>query len=171
MTADETFEREFLPHLDSVYRFARSLAGDGTQAEDLAQEAFLRAFRARKRYKQGTNAKAYLFTIVKNLWRERGRKKMEETSLEDLAGPLASWEDIGDPEQALLQEESWAEVEKMFDQVPGDFRAILLLVDVEGLSYEEAASLTKLPVGTVKSRLARGRNHLKRAWLERRKRQ
>lgn len=170
MSADETFEKEFLPHLDSVYRFARSLVGDGTRAEDLAQEAFLRAFRARRRYKPGTNAKAYLFTIVKNLLREQGRKRIEETSLEELTGPLASLEELADPEEALLKEESWAEVEKMLDQVPDAFRAAVLLVDAEGFSYEEAASFLQLPVGTVKSRLARGRLHLKQAWIEARKR-
>jgi RNA polymerase sigma-70 factor (ECF subfamily) len=172
--APSSFEEEALPHLEAVYRFALRLSGSPDQAEDLLQDTFLRAYRAWDRYEPGTRAKSWLFTICRNVFlrqRERGQRHEDILKREAPRGeggvpsvnPLWSSLDGVDPEgdffAAILDEE----VLRAMDRVPEDYRTAVVLSDVEGLSYGEIAEVTGVPVGTVKSRLFRGRRQLQRA--------
>lgn len=168
------FQAEALPHLDAVYRFALRLSGSPDRAEDLTQETFLRAFRSWDQYTPGTRAKSWLFTICRNLYlrdRERGRRRdelvQEKTLAEGPGGPLANpvWLSVvdSDPEGAFFDSIVDAEVLKSIDALPEEYRTAVVLSDLEGLSYQEIADLMNVPIGTVKSRLFRGRRQLQKA--------
>lgn len=167
------FEAEALPHLDAVYRFALRLSGSPDHAEDLTQETFLRAFRSWDQYTPGTSCKSWLFTICRNLFlreRERGLRRdelvQENTLAEGPGGPLANpvWLSVidSDPEGAFFDSIVDAEVLKSIDALPEEYRTAVFLSDLEGLSYQEIADLMDVPVGTVKSRLFRGRRQLQK---------
>ncbi len=169
-----SFHAEALPHLDAVYRFALRLSGSPDRAEDLVQETFLRAFRSWDQYSAGTQCKSWLFTICRNLYlreRERGKRRdelVEEKALaEGPGGPLANpvWLSIADsdPEGAFFDSIVDAEVLKTIDALPEEYRTTVVLSDLEGLTYQEIADLMEVPVGTVKSRLFRGRRQLQEA--------
>jgi len=166
------FADEALPHLDAVYRFALRLSGNPDEAADLVQETFLRAYRAWDQYSAGTRARSWLFTICRNLFlrgRERAgrhdRVVAQETAGDGPAGapdavnPLWSV-DGGDPEGAFFGTLVDETVTRAIDALPEDFRQAVVLSDVEGLSYAEIAEVLGVPVGTVKSRLFRGRRQL-----------
>jgi RNA polymerase sigma-70 factor (ECF subfamily) len=165
------FEEEALPHLDAVYRFALRLAGTPDQAEDLVQETFLRAYAAWDQYTPGTKAKSWLFTICRNVFlrgRDRARRHdriVEETAGGDRAGqsPISPvWASVdgidreGDFFGAIVDEE----IVRAIEELPDDFGMVIVLSDLEGLAYAEIAELLEVPVGTVKSRLFRGRRRL-----------
>jgi RNA polymerase sigma-70 factor, ECF subfamily len=167
------FLEEALPRLDAVYRYALRLAGgDGDEAQDLVQDTFLRAYRAWESFTPGTNVQAWLFTICRNVFlrgRERRARRPEtpasrfDADVESLADPALALQDPPpDPErrffEALIDEEVLAAV----DALPPDFREAVVLSDLEGLSYQEMATILEVPVGTVKSRLYRGRRLLER---------
>jgi len=162
------FRETILPHLDAAYNFARYLARDPVAAEDIAQEAFLRAFRAFPTYRGGA-PKAWLFTIVRNCflnWAGRrggsDRLLVEEgalTGAQSLA--LANVADTEDtPEAALLRRREAEAVRTVVENLPEPFRETLVLREMEELSYKEIAALTCAPIGTVMSRLARARQML-----------
>jgi RNA polymerase sigma-70 factor (ECF subfamily) len=165
-TRADTFELEALPHLDAVYRFATMLAGDPVHAEDLVQETMLRAFRSWHRFRSGTNARAWLFTILRNVFisdYRRNRKKEQTVDLSEIeeitfVEPMEG----EDPEARLLHRLVDDEVLACIAALPDVYRATLLLSDVEELSYEEVAKVLGLPIGTVKSRLFRARQALQR---------
>jgi RNA polymerase sigma-70 factor (ECF subfamily) len=168
------FEAEALPHLEAVYRFALRLTGAPDAAEDLVQETFLRAFRAWHQYTPGTRAKSWLFTICRNLFlRERERDQRhdrvleteaprEDTGAGDHVNPL--WATVGsnDPEGVFFDAIVDAKVLEAIDELPEEFRTAVVLSDLEGLGYAEIAELMEVPVGTVKSRLFRGRHRLQK---------
>jgi RNA polymerase sigma-70 factor (ECF subfamily) len=160
----EAFEREAVPHLDSVYRFALGLAGDPAYAEDLTQEAMLRAYRSWHRYRPGTNVRAWLTTILRNVAISNYRRARPTTydcdfsEVEEYVQSHKSWD--SDPEARLLDRLTAREVIAAIHTLEPEFRETVLLRDVEGLSYEEVAKQTNVPVGTVKSRLYRGRRAL-----------
>ncbi len=158
------FEREALPHLDAVYRFALSLAGDAAGAEDLAQETLLNAFRSWHRYRPGTNIRAWLFTILRNLAisnHRRTRHHFHPCDFSELEGKLAtSQPGSGDVERQTLDRVTAERVISAMQALSPDFREALVLRDVEGFSYSEVADLTGVSVGTVKSRLFRARRVL-----------
>lgn len=171
------FEEEALPHLDAVYRFALRLSGEPDQAEDLVQETFLRAYRSWDQYTQGTAAKSWLFTICRNLFlRKRERGKRHDEIVKESAAPSGTgvdplnplWVSVQgvDPEgeffDSIVDERILASVQELQEE----FRAVVVLSDVEGLSYAEIAELLDIPVGTVKSRLFRGRRRLQRVLYE-----
>jgi len=167
------FQAEALPHLDAVYRFALRLTGSPERAEDLVQETFLRAFRSWDQYTPGTQCKSWLFTICRNLFlreRERGRRHDELVSENALAegpgGPLANpvWLSLKetDPEGEFFDSIVDAEVLKAIDALPEEYRTAVVLSDLEGLPYQEIAEMMDVPVGTVKSRLFRGRRKLQK---------
>ena len=157
------FETEALPHLDAVYRVSLRLCADPSQAEDLTQETMLKAYRSWHQYRQGTNAKAWLLTILRHTFinqyrRERKRAADIDVSEVEHFTVLAGADT--DPEGDYYRQIVDDEVVRAIDQLPEDFRETLVLSDIEGLSYQEIADVTEVPVGTVKSRLFRARQAL-----------
>jgi RNA polymerase sigma-70 factor (ECF subfamily) len=173
-----TFEEEALPHLDAVYRFALRLTGSGADAEDLVQDTFLRAYRAWDQYTLGTKAKSWLFTICRNAFlrsRERDTRRnelvteaatTESTSERSGETPLFAGQADYDPEGDFFRSLVDDEVLEAVNQLPADFREAVILSDLQGLSYQEIAGVLDVPVGTVKSRLFRGRRMLQQALYE-----
>lgn len=165
------FEDEALPHLDAVYRFALRLSGAPDQAEDLVQETFLRAYRSWDQYTRGTAAKSWLFTICRNVFlRSRERTKRHDEIVEENVdrsntggGPVNPvWVSVigVDPEGDFFDSIVDAKIVEAIDTLPEEYRMAVILSDVEGLPYTEVAELLDVPVGTVKSRLFRGRRRL-----------
>lgn len=167
-----SFESEAVPHLDAVYRFAFRLTGSAPDAEDLVQETFLRAYRSWERYEPGTRAKSWLFTICRNAFlrqRQHDSRRVEvmQKAVRDNGG-----NDLGpdtvlfmpayqqDPEGTFFFSVIDRRILEMIGRIPPDFREVVLLSDLEGLSYAEIAELLVVPIGTVKSRLFRGRRML-----------
>jgi RNA polymerase sigma-70 factor, ECF subfamily len=168
------FAEEALPWLDAVYRFALRLsAGNRNEAEDTVQETFLRAYRHWHTYQPGTSARAWLFTIARNVFlrsRERQARTPETlaSELEYDATALAETDVLhevaeADPERRFFASFIDEEVTRAVEQLPPDFREVVVLSDIEGLNYGEIAEVVGVPLGTVKSRLYRGRRMLQRA--------
>ncbi len=153
------FERDALPHLPAVYRTARQLVGVES-ADDLVQETFLRAWKYFETFDPTTNCRAWLFRILRNVWISRWRKSRLELPLVDTGDeqiePYYDWEG------EFLREELSADVEHALSEVPSDYRLAILLADVEDCTYEEIARIMECPIGTVMSRLNRGRRMLAR---------
>lgn len=160
------FESEALPHLDAAFRYAHALTGDPTRAEDLAQEAMLKAYRAWHQFRPGSNARAWLLTIVRNTFINDYRRRQHEGQTVDITAiePYAVFRDVQDvdPEGRFFASIVDDEVLKAIRGLPEEFREVLLLSDVEDLSYADIAQMLDLPVGTVKSRLFRARHALQR---------
>lgn len=164
----KVFEKELLPHIDSLYNFAFHLCYNDEDANDLVQEAYLKAFRFIDKYIQGTNAKAWLFKILKNAFINQYRKKAKRPTKVDYE-EIISYQDADDAgysEFTDLREEIFEtmmgdEVTVAINNLPVDFRTVILLCDVEGFTYEEISKIIDIPIGTVRSRLHRARNMLK----------
>lgn len=166
------FAEEALPHLDAVYRFAIRLTASADEAEDLVQETFLRAFRSWEQYSRGTNAKSWLFTICRNVFlRTRERAQRHEEILEvnaarvgvgstPVANPMWSSVQGVDPEGEFFESIVDERIISAIEELPEEYRTAVVLSDIEGLPYAEIAALMEVPVGTVKSRLFRGRRRL-----------
>ena len=152
------FEAQALPHLDAAYNLARWLSRSPTDADDIVQDAMLRAFRAFDGFRGG-DIKAWLLTIVRNCWLSAGKstKRRGHTSLDD--HELTAPED--DPEAAAIQTGTKRRLDAMIAQLPEEFREVLVLREMEDLSYREIADITGVPIGTVMSRLARARATLR----------
>ncbi len=171
-----SFEAEALPHLDAVYRFALRLSGRPDEADDLTQETFLRAWRSWDQYTPGTRARSWLFTICRNTFlRTRERHQRHERVVEaeaprsdsggergEVVNPLWSLEPDTDPETAFFQNLVDDTVLEAVDALPEEYRTAVVLSDLEGLPYAEIAEITDVPVGTVKSRVFRGRQRLQK---------
>jgi len=159
-----SYEREALVHLDTLYRVALRLTGNAADAEDLVQETMLRAYRSWDTFTLGTNAKGWLLTILRNLFINEYRRKRRHPETVDLdtIEPFAVFDEIqeDDPQGAFFDRIVDDEVLRAVDQLPEAFREAVMLSDMEGLSYEEIAKVLDVPVGTVKSRLYRGRRML-----------
>jgi RNA polymerase sigma-70 factor (ECF subfamily) len=163
------FEREALVHLDALHHFALRLTRNRAEAEDVVQETCLRAFRAFDRFDPGTNCRAWLFTILRNVFLNRVRSQ-ERDVLETDLGSLDAVEPTVDnrverssPEEQFLQSVLHGDVDRAIQTLPLMFREAVVLVDLEGSSYREAAEVLGCPLGTVMSRLFRGRALLRRA--------
>lgn len=161
----EAFEHEALPHLNSVYCFARALTGDDSAAEDLTQDTYLNALKAWRQYTPGTNCRAWLFTICRNLRvRQAVRAHREEPAdvaeLESLAS--ASLEaSLGGEENGFFDAPDLGDaLRRELAKLPEEYREVVALSDVHDQSYETVARILAVPVGTVKSRLFRGRRML-----------
>jgi RNA polymerase sigma-70 factor, ECF subfamily len=165
----ERFERTALPFLAAVYGMARRLTRSEEDASELSQETFLRAFRTFENFRPGTNCKAWLLTILHSIFVNRYRKAKRApitVPLEGLEERLAGPESIEPGAAGKPPEWSDAEVEAAFARLPVDFRSVVLMVDVEELTYEETAAALSCPVGTVRSRLFRARKLLAAALEE-----
>jgi RNA polymerase sigma-70 factor, ECF subfamily len=170
--AREEFEVQALPHHDALYATALRLTKNDRDAEDLVQDALLRGFRFFHRFEAGTNCKAWLFKILTNTFntayraRVREREVVAELEAEQSVAEQGDHDealDGGSPEGALLRRMLSDDVQRALDAVPHDFRMAVLLADLEGFSYKEIADIMECPVGTVMSRLYRGRRLLQRA--------
>jgi len=154
------FEEIALPHLAAAYNLARWLIHNEYDAEDLVQEAFLRAFKSFSGY-YGGNSRAWLLTIVRNTcytWLQQNRVLRVAEPIEDNLNELGL--DLADPEMLLLQSVDVQMVRQALQDLPVEFREVVVLREMEGLSYKEIANVVDLPLGTVMSRLARGRKRL-----------
>jgi RNA polymerase sigma-70 factor (ECF subfamily) len=167
------FEEEALALADQVYRVARHLAPSKDEAEDLVQETYARAFRSWKSYTPGTNLRAWLLRILTNLNIDRGRRNQrapQPTALEAndyyLYDKLADSDGgVGD-EERVVERLSQDDIVSALSAVPHDFRDVIVLVDIGDFSYQDAANILDIPIGTVMSRLHRGRRILKRELAE-----
>ena len=160
------FEEHALPHLDAVYRVALRLTSNPSQADDLVQDTMLKAYRAWHQFKKGTNAKAWLVTILRNSFineYRKARNRATNVDISEMEGHSV-FEDIQDkdPEGTFFKHIVDDEVLRAIDSLPDDFRETLILSDVEALTYQEIANVTGVPVGTVKSRLFRARKALQK---------
>jgi RNA polymerase sigma-70 factor (ECF subfamily) len=162
------FEREALPHMDSVYHFAYNLTGNGDDARDLLQETYLKAFRFFDSFQRGTNCKAWLFQISKNLFINRYRKQSREPDtvrydeIEEYYETLRPTDvDANNLEDQLFNTLLDDEVTAALQSLPETFRSVLILSDIENMTYEEIAEILQCPIGTVRSRLHRARNILR----------
>ncbi|MEO6419444.1 MAG: sigma-70 family RNA polymerase sigma factor [Polyangiaceae bacterium] len=168
----DTFAEETLSHLDGMYAVACRLTRNPTEAEDLVQDSLVKAMRARDQYAAGTNLKAWLYRILTNTFINKYRRGGLERALFDGpdADPLADgWvsastmRQLRDPEQIALMPIVESEVRAALDALPAEFKLAVVLCDVEEFSYEEIAEIMGCPIGTVMSRLHRGRKLLQRS--------
>jgi RNA polymerase sigma factor (sigma-70 family) len=157
-----TFEQVVLPHLDAAYNLARWLMRREHDAEDVVQEAYLRAFNAFGQY-HGGEARSWLLTIVRNTCYTRLARNREgsSASFDEALHDVATY--TLNPEIILQQRSDRDAVKQAMEDLPVEFREVIILREFEGLSYQEIASVADLPVGTVMSRLARARSRLQRA--------
>jgi RNA polymerase sigma-70 factor (ECF subfamily) len=165
---EDAFTADALALLDSLYGTALRIARNADNAQDLVQDTYLKAFRARDRFAAGSNLKAWLFTILHNTWRNRRRDEsrtrvafdsevVEQVSEVAGAAPAAP---VETPETLLLRASFDAELKSALDALPESFRSAVWLRDVEELSYQEIAAVLQIPIGTVMSRISRGRKQL-----------
>ena len=160
------FEAEALASLDSLYRTALRLARRPADAEDLVQDTYLKAFRAADRFEPGTNLRAWLFTILHNTARNRARDRARDTvdvnsDIVDNASALAPATGRAETPETLLARETLApDLQAALDALPEAFRQAVWLRDVEEFSYAEISTMLSIPVGTVMSRISRGRRGL-----------
>lgn len=161
----EQFERIFVPHLDAAYNLARWLTQNEHDAQDVVQEAYLRAYRFFDAFRGG-DGRAWLLAIVRNTaytWLERNRGREVITVFEEeVHGPDPA---AADPETLALRSSDAQQLRQALEGVQAEFREALVLREMEGLSYKEIAEIAKVPVGTVMSRLARGRKRLEQLLL------
>ncbi|MCX6151620.1 MAG: sigma-70 family RNA polymerase sigma factor [Ignavibacteriales bacterium] len=161
------FEKEAIPHMSALYNFALRMTGDADDADDLVQETYLKAFRFFDKFEKGTNAKAWLFRILKNSYINDYRKLKKEPNKVDYDDIENFYENIkstdvksnhmvDDVFNNLLDDQ----ISSAISSLPEDFRTVIILSDIEGFSYEEIADFVDCPVGTVRSRLHRARKML-----------
>jgi RNA polymerase sigma-70 factor (ECF subfamily) len=171
-TEIDSFAEEALGHMDAMYGVACRLTRNPTEAEDLVQDALVKAMRARDQFHTGTNLKAWMFRILTNTFINKYRRGgLEKSVLEGPdADPLADgWvsastmRQLRDPEQIALRPIIEGEVKKALDALPAEFKLAVVLCDVEEFSYEEIADIMQCPIGTVMSRLHRGRKLLQKS--------
>ncbi len=168
----ERFERDVLPLLPSLYGAALRMTRNPADAEDLVQETYLRAFRGFGGFTEGTNLKAWLYRILTNGYINSYRKKQREPQLVEGPDDLDEWYLFdrlgvrsveGSAEEEVLDKIPDADVKAALESLPQNFRIPVLLADVEGFSYKEIAGIMDTPIGTVMSRLHRGRKALEKA--------
>jgi RNA polymerase sigma-70 factor, ECF subfamily len=168
----ERFERDVLPLLPSLYGAALRLTRNPTDAEDLVQDTYLRAYRGFSGFTEGTNLKAWLYRILTNGFINTYRKKQREPQIVEGPDDIDEWylyDRLGgrsveeSAEEEVLDRIPDAEVKAALESLPENFRIPVLLADVEGFSYKEIAEIMDTPIGTVMSRLHRGRKALEKA--------
>lgn len=165
---ESIFNQEFMPHIDAAYNYAFHLTLNEDNAKDLVQDTYLRAFRFIESFQKGTNAKAWLFRILKNSFINNFRKKVKEPAKVDYqeVENVYNSEDTelnitADLRVEVLQSMIGDEVANALNALAVDFRTVIILCDIEGFTYEEMSKILDIPIGTVRSRLHRARNLLK----------
>jgi RNA polymerase sigma-70 factor (ECF subfamily) len=163
MPPEDSFEQELLASIEAVHRFALRLAQDPTAAEDLVQETYVRALAHRDQYTAGTNCRSWLFTICRNAFVKGAVRDAREVVVE--AGELEAMGTM--PSDAALFEQGDLDdaIRHALDKLPEEYRAVVALVDIEDQSYAAVAEILGIPIGTVRSRLSRGRRLLQRDLL------
>ena len=160
----QRFEAQALPHLDAAYNLARWLSRSAVDADDIVQEAMLRAFRAFDSFRGG-DIRPWLLTIVRKCWRNAAsadsRRRAHTAPAEDDA--LVATD--ADPERAAIEASDGRQLDMLIAMLPEDFREVLILREMEDMSYREIAAVTGVPIGTVMSRLARARAMLREKWM------
>jgi RNA polymerase sigma-70 factor (ECF subfamily) len=154
----ERFEAEAMPHLNDLYRTASRLMGDPARAEDVVQEAYLQAWKSFDRFEPGTNCRAWLFKILFHCVNHQRRKWFRFPLLKEIEEFLEANLPARTPVPEKLTD---AEILGALERISGDFRSVVLLVDVEEFSYKEVADILGVPIGTVMSRLSRARKALR----------
>ncbi len=165
---DKVFNEEFLPQIDALYNFAYHLTYSEEDANDLVQEAYMKAYRFIDNYEVGTNAKAWLFRILKNAFINDYRKKNKQPTKVDYEEIVnfhneedTNFSSYDDLRTEMFDKMMGDEVTIAINSLPVDFRTVILLCDIEGFTYEEISKIINVPIGTVRSRLFRSRNMLK----------
>jgi len=167
----ELFEKEALIHLDSLYRTALRMTKNEGDADDLVQETFLKAYRFWDKFEEGSNCRAWLFKIMTNIFINNYRAKawtpqiinLEDTDDDFLFNQVAALGPVDDPEKQFFNKVFDDDVQKAVEELPEDFRLVVVLSCLEGFSYQEIADIIDLNIGTVKSRLHRGRKLLQKS--------
>lgn len=162
------FESEFMPHIDSMYNFAYRLTFDEDEAKDLVQDTYLKAYRFISSFQEGTNAKAWLYRILKNSFINDYRKKSKQPAKVDYQEVEQFYNSEDTPANATVDLRMEATKDMIGDEISNalnslaiDFRTVIILCDLEGFTYEEMAKILDIPIGTVRSRLHRARNLLR----------
>jgi RNA polymerase sigma-70 factor (ECF subfamily) len=168
------FEAVAMPFVDSLYNTAYRMTRNSEDAEDLVQETYLKAYRYYDKFTEGTNFKAWLFKILKNTFINSYRKRQSEPLKSDFADIEDAFENkvseevtgkLKNPEQELLKDVLDEDVQRALEALPDDYRMAVILADLEGFSYKEIAEILEVPLGTVMSRLYRGRKLLEAEML------
>jgi RNA polymerase sigma-70 factor (ECF subfamily) len=162
----ERFESEVMPLTGQLYGAALRLTRNPADAEDLVQQTFMRAYQSFDRFEQGTNLRAWLFKILTNAFISGYRKRQREPKVVSVDENERLVEASLTPEAQILENLPDEEVKRALEELPEQFRTAVLLADVEGFSYQEIADIMEVPIGTVMSRLHRGRKLLQRALWE-----
>jgi len=170
----ERFEKEAMVHIDSLFRTALRMTKNEGDADDLVQEAFLKAWRFWDKFQEGSNCRAWLFKIMTNIFINNYRAKawtpqtidLEDVDDDFLFGQLSALGPSDDPEKHFFNKVFDDDVKKAIEELPEDFRLVVVLSFLEGFSYQEIADIVNLNIGTVKSRLHRGRKLLQKSLWE-----
>ncbi|MBW3470078.1 sigma-70 family RNA polymerase sigma factor [Arthrospiribacter ruber] len=165
---NDIFDNEFMPHIDSMYNFGYRLTFDEDDAKDLVQDTYLKAYRFINSFEQGTNAKAWLFRILKNSFINDYRKKSKQPAKVDYQ-EVETYYNSDDVDYGIttdlrvdaVKDMLGDEISNALNSLAVDFRTVIILCDLEGFTYEEMAKILDIPIGTVRSRLHRARNLLK----------
>jgi len=167
------FQREAMVHIDSLYNFALRMTGDPEDANDLVQETYMKAYRFFDSFEKGTNCKAWLFRILKNSYINKYRKESKEPDKVDYDEIKEFYHsvkhsslDSNDMQEKMFAELLDDEVAQALESLPEDFKEVVQLCDIEGFTYEEIANMVDCPIGTVRSRLHRGRKILREKLME-----
>jgi RNA polymerase sigma-70 factor (ECF subfamily) len=167
------FQKEAMIHIDSLYNFALRMTGDAEDANDLVQETYMKAYRFFDSFEKGTNCKAWLFRILKNSYINKYRKESKEPDKVDYDDIKEFYHtikhsslDSNDMQEKMFGELLDDEVARALESLPEDFKEVVQLCDIEGFTYEEIANMVDCPIGTVRSRLHRGRKILRDKLME-----
>lgn len=167
-TTEHVFESEMLPHMTAVYNFAFTMTRNIDDAKDLVQDTYMKAFRFFDRFAKGTNARAWLFSILKNSYINQYRKTSKEPDRIDYDTIKEFYNTVKSPAtesndlQARIIDNLFDdEIEMALKRLPADFKTVIILSDIEGYNYEEIADFVQIPIGTVRSRLHRARKMLR----------
>ncbi|MEP1097065.1 MAG: sigma-70 family RNA polymerase sigma factor [Cyclobacteriaceae bacterium] len=162
------FDTEFMPHIDSMYNFAYRLTFDEDDSKDLVQDTYMKAFRFINSFQEGTNAKAWLYRILKNSFINDYRKKSKQPAKVDYQEVEQYYNSEDTPKEMTVDLRMETTKDMIGDEISNalnslaiDFRTVIILCDLEGFTYEEMAKILDIPIGTVRSRLHRARNILR----------
>ncbi len=166
---EHIFNHEFMPQIDALFNFAMYLSGNEEDANDLVQDTYMRAFQSIETYQVGSNPKAWLFRILKNNFINEYRKKSRRPQAVDYGDSSITEEELYanhtsflDMRKDIFQNMIGDEVTMAINSLPVDLKTVIVLCDIEGFKYEEIAKIVDAPVGTVRSRIHRARNMLKK---------